>query len=161
MTVMIILVVLVILLFAGAFFSRRRFGLLGLGLTAGAILSPLWSDTASLLIAATGIVPGGPLSDGLAKALIILVPAILLLFHGYAYKSIIGRIAGSLLFTVLALAFLGEAIGSTLVLTGPIVQIHAWLVANRDIIISIGVVLAVADVLVSRPTHKSEKKHHR
>lgn len=161
MTVIIILVVLALLLFAGAFFSKRRFGLLGLGLAAGAILSPLWSDTASLLLSATGFVPSGPMADGLAVALVILVPAVLLLFQGYKYKSVIGRIIGSLLFTILALAFLSEVIGSTFILTGLAEQVYAWLVMNRGTVISVGMILAVSDILVSRPAHKSDKKRHR
>lgn len=147
-------------LFVVSFVSKRRFGLLGLGLSAGAILSPLWSDTAGLLISATGLVPEGPATTGLSIALVMLVPSIVLLFQGYKYKSIFGRIVGSLLYVVLAFAFLSPAIGSTFTLDGPFVQAQSWLASHKDMIIGVGIGVAVLDILVSRPAHKEDKKHH-
>ena len=43
MTVVLVFLAVAIALFVGAFISKRRFGLLGLALTAGATLSTLWS----------------------------------------------------------------------------------------------------------------------
>lgn len=160
MNVIIILIVLVLALFAGAFLSRRRFGVLGLGLSAGAIISPIWGDNASFVVSATGLVTEGPLVNAIALSTLILVPAILFMFHGYTYKHIFGRIIGSLLFTLLAAAFLAGPIGAAFTLTGPVGNVYQWIVSNHELIVSIGVAFAVADFLISRTAHKSEKKKH-
>ena len=161
MVVIAIFAALAIALFAGAFFSKRRFGLLGLALTAGATLSSMWSYDAGLVISSTGLVPEGPLTNAVALSAVTLLPAILLLFHGHAYKNAISRVIGSLLFTVLALAFLVEPIGFALPLSGVAADIYNWLVANRELIISAGVVLAVIDLFFTKPAPKSEHKHRR
>lgn len=159
MTVVMIFIGVIVALFVGAFFSKRRFGVLGLGLAAGAVVSPIWSDTAGFVISITGLVSEGPLVNAVATALLILVPAVLFMFHGYTYKHIIGRVCGSLLFTLLAVAFLIEPINAVITFTGPLGTVYQWLVTNRELIVSIGVALAIADFLVSRSVHKSDKKH--
>lgn len=161
MTVIIILAVIALLLFFGAFISRRRFGLLGLALTAGATLSTTWSYYAGLIIASTGLVPGGPITTAAASAAVVLLPAIVLLFHGYTYKNLFGRIIGSLLFTALALAFLIEPLESALVLTGSAADIYKVLEANKSLMISIGVVLAVIDLFFTKPAKNEHDKRRR
>ncbi|RWZ78237.1 MAG: hypothetical protein EOT05_00520 [Candidatus Microsaccharimonas sossegonensis] len=160
MTFIVILLVLVLALFVGAFLSRRRFGVLGLGLSAGAIISPIWGDNASFVVSALGLVAEGPLVNAIALSAIILIPAVLFMFHGYTYKHLLGRVVGSLLFTLLAAAFLAGPIAAALTLTGPVGIVYQWIVMNRELIVSVGVALAIADFLVSRTVHKSEKKKH-
>lgn len=159
MIIVIILLVLILALFAGAFLSKRRFGVLGLGLTAGAIISPIWGDNAGFVISSTGLVQEGPLINAIALSALILIPAVLFMFHGYTYKHIVGRLVGSLLFIILAAAFLIVPIGATLTLTGPAGNVYNWLVTHHEMIISVGVALVVADFLVARAPHKSERKH--
>jgi hypothetical protein len=159
MTIIIILLVLVAALFAGAFLSKRRFGVLGLGLAAGAIISPIWGDNASFVVSSTGLVQEGPLVNAIALSALILIPAVLFMFHGYKYKHIFGRVIGSVSFTLLAAAFLAGPIGSALTLTGPVGNVYEWVVANHELIISIGVVFAIVDFLLSKTAHKSEKRH--
>ena len=146
-----------IVLFAGAFISKRRFGLLGLALTAGATLSTIWSYDAGLIVSGTGIFPEGVITQAATQSLVVLLPALLLLFHGYAYKNIIGRIVGALLFTILALAFLVEPIGYALPLEGTGATVYSTVKQYKDVIISIGVVLAVIDLFFTKPAHLSEK----
>ncbi len=153
---------LAVLLFAGAFISKRRFGLLGLALTAGATLSTIWSYEAGLIVSATGLVPEGPITQAATQSLVVLLPAILLLFHGYAYKNIVSRIVGSLLFTVLALAFLVEPVGYALPLDGVGNTVYQTIKQYKDAIISVGVVLAIVDLFFTKPAHlaeRSKKKH--
>lgn len=159
MPVIVILLVLVVALFVGAFLSKRRFGVLGLGLTAGAIVSPIWGDNAGYVVSSTGLVAEGPLVSAIALSALILIPAVLFMFHGYKYKHVLGRIIGSVLFTLLAIAFLIGPIGSALTLTGPVGDAYQWFVANHELIVSVGVACAVADFLLSKTIHKSEKKH--
>lgn len=151
MVVVAIFGVLALALFVGAFLSRRRFGLLGLALTAGSTLSSIWSYDAGLVVSSTGLVPDGPLTNAVALSLIVLLPAIILLFHGYTYKENVARVIGSLLFTLLALAFLVEPIGFALPLEGVAADVYNWLVANKEVIISIGVVLAIVDLFFTKP----------
>lgn len=151
-----------IILFAGAFLSRRRFGLLGLALTAGATLSTIWSYDAGLIVSGTGVFPEGVITQAVTQSLVVLLPAILLLFHGYSYKNSISRIIGSLLFTVLALAFLVEPISYALPLDGIGKVVYSNIRNYKDLIISVGVILAVVDLFFTKPAHlaeKSNKKH--
>jgi len=153
---------LAILLFAGSFISKRRFGLLGLALTAGATLSTIWSYEAGLVVSATGLVPEGAITQAATQSLVVLLPAILLLFHGYAYKNVVSRIIGSLLFTLLALAFLVEPIGYALPLDGVGNMVYSTIKEYKDVIISVGVILAIVDLFFTKPAHlaaKSHKKH--
>lgn len=157
MIVVIVFGAIALLLFAGSFLSKRRFGLLGLALAAGATLSTIWSYDAGLVVSSTGLVPEGPITNAVTLSLIVLLPAILLLFHGYTYKNVIGRIVGSLLFTILALAFLVEPIGFALPLEGVGADAYRWLVANKELIVSIGLVLAVIDLFFTKPAKLAEK----
>lgn len=153
---------LAILLFVGAFISRRRFGLLGLALTAGATLSTIWSYDAGLVVSSMGLVPDGIITQAVTQSLVVLLPALLLLFHGYAYKNIISRSIGALLFTLLALAFLVEPLSYALPLDGTGGAIYATIREYKDVIISGGVILAVVDLFFTKPAHlaeKSKKKH--
>ncbi len=162
MAPILVLIGLAILLFAGSFFSKRRFGLLGLALTAGATLSTIWSYDAGLVVSSIGVVPEGVITQAVTQSLVVLLPAILLLFHGYAYKNIVSRVVGSLLFTALALAFLVEPISFALPLDGSGGEIYSSIRQYKDVIISVGVILAVVDLFFTKPAHlaeKSKKKH--
>lgn len=150
---------LAVVLFAGAFISKRRFGLLGLALTAGATLSSIWSYNAGLVVSATGLVPEGVITQAVAQSAVVLLPAILLLFHGYSYKNIVSRIVGSFLFTILALAFLVDPIRYALPLEGLGATVYSYLTQYKDIIISAGVILAVVDLFFTKPAHLAEKAH--
>jgi hypothetical protein len=139
------------LLFVAAFFAKRRFGLLGLALAAGSTLSTIWSFDAGLVIGSLGIFPPGPLTTAATLTIVVLLPAVVLLFHGYTYKSYIGRVIGALLFTALAMAFLVEPLGFALPLEGTGNDIYQWLVQYKGVIISIGMVIAVADLFLTKP----------
>jgi hypothetical protein len=153
---------LAVVLFAGAFISKRRFGLLGLALTAVATLSSIWSYIAGLEVSATWLVPEGVITQAVAQSAVVLLPAILLLFHGYSYKNVVSRIVGSFLFTILALAFLVDPIRYALPLEGLGATVYSYLTQYKDIIISAGVILAVVDLFFTKPAHlaeKARKKH--
>lgn len=160
MTVIIVFAAVAIALFLGSFFTKRRFGLLGLALTAGATLSVLWGDYAGLIVSMSGVVDGADIANAVGRSLVVLLPAVLLLFHGYTYKSMVGRIYGSLVFTILALAFLIEPIGFALPLTDGASQVYNFLVINQGIIISAGVALAIIDIFFTKPV-KNEKDKRR
>ena len=158
MIVIAVFAALAIALFAGAFLSRRRFGLLGLALTAGATLSNIWGYNAGLVVSMTGLVPEGPLTNAIALSLVVLLPAIVLLFHGYTYKENAARVIGSLLFTALALAFLVQPLEFVLPLEGFAADVFHWFVDNQPVIISVGVVLAVVDLFFTKPKLREKER---
>lgn len=158
MSVVLVFAVLALILFVSAYITKRRFGLLGLALAAGSILSGLWSYDADLVVGATGLFPSGPLTTAITLSAIVMLPAGILLFHGYTYKSVLGRIIGALLFTLLALAFLVEPLSHALTLEGLGVDVYSQLVNNKDIIIGFGLVLAVVDLFLTKPAHLANKK---
>jgi hypothetical protein len=70
---------------------------------------------------------------------------------------LIARSVGSLFFAILALAFLVEPIGHVLVLEGTGAEVYRQIVYYQDVIISVGVVLAVVDIFLTKPVHAAEK----
>jgi hypothetical protein len=158
MEVILICIVIAILLFGAAFITRRRFGLLGLALAAGSLLSGIWGFDAGLVAGSLGI-PSGAVTSAVILALIVLLPAGVLLFHGYTYKTLVGRIIGASLFTLLALAFLIEPLGHVLVLQGFGADVYLWLANNRTAIIGVGLIIAVVDLFLTKPAHLSGRRH--
>lgn len=161
MSTIIVFGLMAVVLFVAAFLTKRRFGLLGLALAAGSILSEIWNDSAGLIVSASGLVPEGPITEAVTLSLLVLLPPVVLLFHGATYKNKLPRIGGALLFSLLALAFLVQPIGHALPLQGFGVEVYQWIDANRIIIISVGIVLAVVDLFFTKPAHLSShrKKH--
>lgn len=158
MTIILISIFIAAVLFGSAFMARRRFGLLGLALAAGSLLSSIWGYDVGLVVSGLGA-PSSQLTSAVVSSLIILLPAGALLFHGYTYKNLIGRIVGASLFTLLAFAFLIEPLGHVLVLQGTGAVVHSWLMGNRTIIIGLGMVIAVVDIFLTKPAKLSEKRH--
>lgn len=148
---------ILVLLFSAAFVAKRRFGLLGLALTAGWVLSDIWKYDAGLIFSIFGV-PVNAISTAAILCLIVLLPATVLLFHGYSYKLMLARITGSLLFAVLALAFLVEPLGHALVPDGVGLDIYNWLMSNRFTIIGLGVIVAVLDLFFTKPVSNLKKK---
>lgn len=157
MEIIIICVVIAILLFASAFITRRRFGLLGLALAAGSLLSGIWGYDAGLIASGLGI-PTGSLTTAITMAVLVLLPAVVLLFHGYTYKTYVGRVIGASLFTLLALAFLIEPLGHVLMPTGFGADVYSWLNINREAIIGFGLIVAVVDLFLTKPAHLSDRR---
>ncbi len=137
--------------------TKRRFGLLGLALAAGSLLSGIWGYDIGLMVSGFGI-PTTPISTAVIMSLIILLPAGVLLFHGYSYKNQIARIIGAGMFTLLALAFLIDPLGRILMPIGFGADVYNWLLVNRTLIIGSGLILAILDLFLTKPAHLSEKK---
>ncbi len=151
---------LFIVLFVASLLSKRRFGALGLALAAGSILSGIWDGTASLLVSIANVVPQGNWNLAVTKGLVVLLPAVVLLFHGVTYKTMASRIFGSLLFAGLALTFLVDPLSTVLSSNGLGGQVIAWLKGNYPVLVSLGMVLAVFDLFTtnSQVKHEREKK---
>jgi hypothetical protein len=146
-------------LFATAFFTKRRFGVLGLALVAGAMLSTLWVGDLTPIIANAGIIMVRPPLESVVSAGLIVLPAILLLFSGPTYKTTIQRIIGAVLFAMLAIALLLEPLGSALVIDNIGKPVYDFFVQQRVIIVTVALILAIGDLLITK-TPKHHRKEH-
>lgn len=151
MNVIVAVSILVVGLFLAAYMTKRRFGLLGLGLAAGSVLSSIWGYDAGLLVNSFGIRLPMPVINALTMAAITLLPAIVLLFHGQSYRSVWARLIGSAFFAVLAAALLVEPLGHILVLEGLGANVFSWLQNYSDVIVGVGLVVAVIDLMFTKP----------
>jgi len=157
MEIIIICILIAVVLFFAAFVTKRRFGLLGLALSAGSLLSGIWGYDIGLAASGFGV-PLTPITTAITMSIIVLLPPAILLFHGYSYKNQIARIAGAVMFTLLALAFLIEPLGRVLMPTGFGSDVYNWLVTYRTLIIGAGLIFAVIDLFLTKPAHFSDKK---
>lgn len=157
MDVLLVYSIVAAALFVAAYITRRRFGLLGLALACGSILSGIWGNDIIYAFSYSGA-PTGPLAAAIILSGFTLLPAGVLLFHGYSYKSKLGRLIGAGLFTILAMAFLIEPLGHVLMLQGFGSQVYDWLLSNRETIIGIGLALAVLDMFLTKPAHIADRR---
>jgi hypothetical protein len=157
----IVYIIIIAILFATSFFTKRRFGILGLALAAGSILSGFWLYDGGL-VAGLFNIPNSPYTTAAVSSIIILLPSIaIILFYGGKYKTMVGRVVGSILFAVLAMAFLFEPLSHTFTFSGPETIVMNAITANRQIIISLGLVAAVVDVVLYGSKHAPEGHHGR
>ncbi len=160
MNVALVFGITLIVLFALAFLTKRRFGVLGLALAAGAMLSSLWADSLTPVIEKAGVAVSQPPLFTLVSVSLVLLPAVLLLFSGPSYKGLPMRLAGAFCFAALAVALLIEPLGSALVLTGQSQEIYQFFVDNRVYIVTAGLIAALFDILTTRTRgHRRSAKH--
>lgn len=140
---------LLVILFCFSFFTKRRYGVLGLGLAAGALLGTNWTDSLTPFIENQGINIVTPPLSALVQTTLIVLPPFLLFMNGPSYTKMWQRLLGSVLFTLLAFTFLLKPIGAAVFLDGIGMQIWAFFHAYASIFIVIGIVTAILDVLLS------------
>lgn len=146
---MIILIIFVCLTLL-AFSSKRRFGVLGLALCAGLVLSQqLARDTSNVLEA--NAVPVEPLAyASAASVLLILLPALVLLISGPKYSGKHAQLLGSIGFGVFATVLLLGPLTADLPTLDPAVKpILDMIATNKAWVLSLGVLIAVADMFAA------------
>lgn len=160
MTVIVSLVI-ALALFGLAFLSRRRFGVLGLALTAGALLASQMTKDLSRLIAQYDI-PVEPLSTiSAASIFLTLLPALVLLLSGPSYKKRKQAIIGAIAFTVMAMLLILGPLTSSMPpdkLMEPFVR---WVAEYSSLLLAIGIGAAVTDVWMIHilpPSDETKKK---
>jgi len=159
MNLIVIFAIIMVALFVLLFIAKRKFGLLGLALAAGSILSDLWIEKAGYTLGMLNA-PSNMYVVAAVSAAIVLAPAILMIFHDGKYKTMVGRLTGSGLFTLLALAFLVEPIGRVLIPQGIGALAYNWVVTNNGAIIATCLVLSIIDLLLPKHNHPHEKHHN-
>ncbi len=152
----IVYVLIPIVLFVVSFFAKRRFGLLGLALAAGSLLSGVWGYDAGLIASGLGF-PSNIYVDSIISSIIILLPSILLLFHGYAYKNVFSRTIGALMYTILAMALLFVPLISVFPPSGIGSSIINAFSSSSKFIVGVCLIGAVIDLFLTKPSDNSKK----
>lgn len=152
-----LLIIIIVLLFVTAYFTKRRFGVLGLALCAGSLLSVMWTADVTPLIQNAGIrLLTPPLATVVAVGLVLL-PAVLLLFSGPSYHKLWQRVVGAAAFALLATSLLLVPLGTGLVLDDTTQEYYNFLVQNRNVIITATIAYALLDIVTLKtPKHKDK-----
>ena len=160
MNALVAFIILFAALFGLAYMTKRRFGVLGLALCAGSLLSTSWTATLTPWIEDQGLQVVSPPLATLVAALLIMLPALLLLFSGPTYSGFIARLLGSAAFAVLAFVFLLDPIGTALVLDPVGAQMYTTLSTVSSPLVIVGIAAALADILLTRtPRHHKKSAH--
>lgn len=160
MNALLVLAVLLVALFVLSYLTKRRFGVLGLALCAGSLLSTSWTSTLTPWVESQGISVVSPPLSAVVSTLLILGPALLLLFSGPTYSSQLQRIAGAVAFALLSFVFLLQPIGIAFVFDESTSQIYSMIQQSSNLIIVIGILAALGDILITRTPHRSHKSGH-
>ncbi|NCU40581.1 hypothetical protein EOL73_02370 [Candidatus Saccharibacteria bacterium] len=159
----IVISVITIVLFFLSVLSRRRFGTLGLSLTAGALLASTMAKDTSIFMANLEVPTGSIPYFTAAQILLIILPPSLLLLNGPSYSNRLFSVFGSICFALLG----------TLLLLGPISVIVPYDDQARSFLsfispyinptLAILVGLAIIDMWLTHnsPALKTHKKNNR
>lgn len=154
----IISIFILLALFIPVFESKRRFGTLGLALAAGYLLNELWGYDIYQIAIGFGV-PSNSIGHLIVSFFVIIAPTVVLLFHGHAYKTLIGRVIGASLFTVLAIAFMTNLLSEALEFHGIEAVVYNLILDNKNVIIGCGLVASVVDLFLTWPAKIPDKRH--
>lgn len=154
MSLVVILIIIIAILFIVTYVTRRRFGVLGLALCAGYLLSTMWTGQVTPWVEGAGIELFTPPLESVVAAVLVLLPAVLLLFSGPANHGKWQRLIGAAAFALLAASFLLGPLGSSLSLDGTGAKIYSFLVDNKSVIITVAIVYALYDILTMRTSKR-------
>lgn len=163
MNSMIAVGVLAVVLFAAAYVTKRRFGVLGAALALGYVLQQLWSQDIAgwaRMLQVPNVWVVTPVT--LLGVLIILLPSLILLAGGPVYKTKYGRIIGAVGYALLAVVFCLPILSSSLILAGESGAFFTAIQSYRAHILTVAVVCAVVDLLqihVKAPGKARTAKH--
>lgn len=157
---LVILVVIMIILFGLAFVRKRRFGVLGLALAAGVLLS---QNAAGFVgsIYQTNLLPVAPLTYEVAASItLILLPALLLLIKGPSYmekrSAILGAVGFALLGTLLILGPLTTALPT---LDSGVKDALDLIAQWQGVLVAVGISAAILDTILLHSAKSSGSKH--
>ncbi len=160
MNIALVFTIILVALFLLAFVTKRRFGVLGLALAAGAMISSLWAETLTPILEQAGVSVQAPPLLTLVAVTLVLLPAVLLLFSGPSYKDLVPRVVGAFLFAALALALLVEPLGSAIVVTNESRVVYNFVADNRVYIVTLSLIIALGDILFTRSPKRHKPSKH-
>lgn len=144
----IIILILLGALFALAFITGRRFGILGLGIAAGTLLASLTITPIETVFQLFQQYLGGISPAQATTILLLLAPSIVLMFSGGPkYHSAKGRILGALLYTIMAGFAILPFVMSQMEIPDEVKNI---VLTSHTFALAIGVVIAVVDSFFTR-----------
>lgn len=157
MNIVVIVLVVIALLFLTAYFTKRRFGVLGLALCAGSLLSGMWAaDVTPFIREYAGVQLIAPPLSSVVAVCLVLLPAVVLLFSGPSYHTFWQRAIGAAAFALLATALMLQPLGNGLAFDANGKQIYELLLDNRNIIITATIVYALFDLLTLKTPKKKD-----
>ncbi len=163
MTLAVIIGILVIL-FALAFFTRRRFGVLGLALAAGTVLSQYATNDLANVFHHYNLSVGQIDHKIIASIFLIVSPALLLLAGGPTYHDKKSAIIGATAFSLLGMFFVLGPLSSILPTDNAAMRDVLVTMSNVQNYVIIGaLVFALIDTFMIHGAagrrHRKDKKH--
>lgn len=148
MTLVIIFAILAVL-FSLAYATKRRFGVLGLGLAAGVVLSQHATSLLSPLLESWAL-PVAPLSFSAAASIILtMTPALVLLIAGPTYHSQKSTIIGAVGFALLGTFFIPGPLSAALPISDTTTRDSLLIISRwQNSIVVIAIVLALIDTML-------------
>ncbi len=159
MTALMVLAVVFVVLALLAFVLRRRFGVMGLALASGSLLSSMWADDLVSIIAGINGSVATIATAGLVAAGLVVLPALVLLFSGPTYPTRRSRLIGAGLFGLFATVLVAGPLSSALVMDTTAQAVFGWVGAHTRVIVTAGITLAVLDVLAIHTAGLHAGKH--
>ena len=150
MNIVIVLIIIVVVLFAMTYITKRRFGVMGLALCAGYLISEMWTAEVTPFVRGAGFDLLAPPLTSVVAAFLVLIPASLLVFSGPTYSKHWQRLLGACAFALLATSFILGSLGTALNLDESGKAIYTFLSENKTFIITAGIAYALYDVLTMR-----------
>lgn len=148
-----IIVGIALVLFVLAFKSKKRFGNLSLALAGGAVINEVWAYEISLVAGIFKFLPHD-VNAFIVSTVVLLLPALLLMLNGVAYKNIITRFFGSFLFSLLALAFMAKSMTQILSLDGTMKVYYLKIISYKELVIGMSIIIAILEIFFTKlPKH--------
>lgn len=149
MTAFFVIVIIAAILFALAFVSKRRFGILGLGLAAGTLLSTYWTGTVSNFLTQQGITLVAPPLSAVVATGLLFGPPLLLLASGPSYSKLLARVIGGVLFAAMGTIFILPILTSALVADAKTMEVLRLADQYGRSIVALLIAYAVFDVMLA------------
>lgn len=148
------LIIIALVLFAVMYITKRRYGLLALAMVAGSIISASWSGYVTTLLQDQGVKLLSPPLNVVVAVVLIILPAVFLLFVGPKYRQKWQQITGSLLFALLGTLLIAVAISRETPTAIADNQVAVMAAQAYPLIIVIGVTVAIIDTMLAHMPKK-------
>jgi len=160
MTGLIIISTVFVILFCLAFFTKRRFGYLGLGLAAGVLLNQLIGGPIGDLLTSTGLNINPLQPKDIITIILTILPSIMLLWTGPRHHQKLSRFLTSLFYALITTALILLPITQAFPVEDANARNILVLISDAQIpLLTFGIILAILDILLPRKSlDKPSKK---
>lgn len=159
MSFTVVIIAIAAAMFILSYLTRRRFGILGLGLLSGSYLASAWAGTTVPYVEKTGINFHSLGLPALAvmTVVITLLPALILLVNSPKQHGKSNRIISALAFGLLGGVLLTATLASVLPLDSFGKTIDTFVVSNYSLLVTAGIVLSIVDLFLARSAPRPRK----